>query len=179
MNWSEEILNYWFKELEPKDWFKKSDELDQQIRSRFHDLWVSEQEHSHPKFLGSAREALAAIILFDQFPRNMFRGEAKSFSTDSKALALTEESIKKNYDKELGESEKTFMYMPLQHSEDPSIQELSVMVFTELGNEYTLSYAKEHKMIIDQFGRFPHRNKILGRESTTKETEFLKEHSGF
>jgi uncharacterized protein (DUF924 family) len=109
------------------------------------------------------------VILFDQFPRNMFRGHADAYATDTLALAIAKRAIDKDFDKELAPDERKFLYMPFQHSEDLADQNRAVLLFTELGDEHQLGYAKHHREIIERFGRFPHRNAILGRASRSEE----------
>lgn len=165
-------------------WWKKNNEVDQTIRKWACPLYnslVQGQLHDWKQQPGGW---LATIILADQFPRNMFRGTARSFERDELALSLALEGIEKGVDRQLRWPERVFFYMPLEHSESPEMQELSVQQFTALagdvpGEEQDLVYgyidfAIKHREIINRFGRFPHRNGILGRESTDEELEFLK-----
>jgi uncharacterized protein (DUF924 family) len=122
-------------------------------------------------FLGSPREALAAIVLFDQFPRNMHRGQADQFSTDPLALAVAKAAVDKGLDDQLGPEERGFLYMPFQHSESIEEQKRSVALFTALGDPRQLRYAHLHHDVIDRFGRFPHRNFVLGRQPRRAEIE--------
>ncbi len=118
---------------------------------------------------------LAAILVLDQFPRNMFRGDSRAFAADAAALALAKRAIAEGIDARLSPEQRAFLYMPFQHSEDAADQERSVQLFTALGNLLNLDFALRHKAIIDRFGRFPHRNAILGRATTQDEAAFLKE----
>jgi uncharacterized protein (DUF924 family) len=158
----DEILGFWFG-LSKEQWFKADAEFDAQIRERFRDLWETQQGSPASAFLASPREALAAVVLFDQFPRNMFRGHADQFATDHLALAVAREAVERGYDESLSEGERGILYMPFQHSEDLDDQQRSLALFTALGDDYQLRYARKHHDVIERFGRFPHRNAILGR----------------
>ncbi|HXS48850.1 MAG TPA: DUF924 family protein [Sphingomicrobium sp.] len=121
-------------------------------------------------FLADPLTALAAVILFDQFPRNMFRGHADAYATDANALAIAKGAVDRGLDKELAPDERKFLYMPFMHSEKLEHQNRAVLLFTELRDDHQLGYAKHHRDIIERFGRFPHRNAILGRASRPEET---------
>ena len=168
--WVGEVRDYWFG-LSPEQWWKADPALDSQIRERFLDLWDEQGRRPISDFLGSPEEALAAVILFDQFSRNMFRGHADSFATDHMALAIAKAAIDRGYDDRLSPAERGFLYMPFQHSEDLDDQQRSVLLFTVLRDDYQLRFAKLHHDVIERFGRFPHRNKILGREPRPAEIE--------
>jgi len=156
------ILDFWFA-LDREDWWRPGPELDARIRKRFEGLWEEQREHVPEHFLGSAEEALAATILFDQFPRNMFRGHADQYSTDHLALVIAKAAVDKGFDEQVETEERIFFYMPFQHSEDLAEQDRGVLLVTALGDANYLSYAKKHRDVIARFGRFPHRNAILGR----------------
>lgn len=156
--WVDDVLSFWFEELTTEDWFKRSTEVDETIRSRFGDLY--ERLKSNPPEITDADTALAAIIVLDQFPRNMFRGEA-------------------SFDSDIGQHRRAFMYMPLMHSESLSDQEKAVELFTALGNENSLKFCIEHRDVIARYGRFPHRNRALERKNTPDELEYLKTASGY
>jgi uncharacterized protein (DUF924 family) len=160
-SWSDEILAFWFG-LEPEQWWRDN-ELDADITDRFQELWEEKRTQPATAFLGSPREAVAAVILFDQFPRNMFRDHADQFATDHLALSIAKAAIEREYDEALNSSERPFLYMPFQHSEDLDDQQRSVALFTALGEPEQLRYAKLHHDVIERFGRFPHRNAVLGR----------------
>lgn len=160
-SWTDEVLDFWFG-LTPEQWWR-DDDLDSVIRERFGELWEEQRTQPASSFLGSPREALAAVILFDQFPRNMFRDHADSFATDHLGLAIAKAAIERGYDEEMSEAERGFLYMPFQHSEDLGDQRRSMGLFTALGDEDQLRYAKLHHDVIERFGRFPHRNATLGR----------------
>jgi len=144
------------------------------IRARF--LGLHERVAAAPEgeLLADPRTALAAVIVLDQFSRNMFRGSAGAFATDAKALVLADEAVACGFDSRLSQKERLFLYLPFEHSENPAMQTRSVALFTALGDPEQSKYAEAHKAIIDRFGRFPHRNAILGRPSTAAEEAFLK-----
>jgi uncharacterized protein (DUF924 family) len=169
MGWQDDVLGFWFG-LDPKQWWKADSALDAEIGERFRGVWEAERENVPQAFLGGAREALAAVILFDQFPRNMFRGQADQFSTDPLALAVAKGALDNGLDERLDGNERVFLYMPFQHSEDIGDQRRSLALFTALGDAYHLGYAKKHHDVIERFGRFPHRNAILGRPPRAAET---------
>lgn len=160
--WIDEIIAFWFS-LDPKQWWTADPELDSEVRERFFDLWEEQKQSHAADFLGSAEEALAAVILFDQFPRNMLRGHADQFATDHLALKIAKAAIERGYDESLEQPKRGFLYMPFQHSEDLDDQQRSVALFTALGDEEQLDFAKKHRDVIERFGRFPHRNAVLGR----------------
>ena len=162
MGWRDEVLDFWFG-LAPEQHWKTDPALDETVRDRFGDLWKEQRQNVPDAFLGSARDALAAVILFDQFPRNMFRGHADQFSTDPLALAVAKGAVDRGFDDELPKEQRVFLYMPFEHSETLEDQQRSLLLFTALGDDYHLGYAKKHHDVIARFGRFPHRNIILGR----------------
>jgi uncharacterized protein (DUF924 family) len=161
-SWVREVLAFWFG-LDPEQWWKADTELDLACRTRFETLWEEQRSRPADDFLGSAEEALAAIILFDQLPRNMFRGLADQFATDHLALAIAKAAVERGYDEALEQPRRGFFYMPFQHSEDLDDQRRSLALFGALGDAELLHYARLHHDVIERFGRFPHRNAILGR----------------
>lgn len=177
--WIDDVLGFWFGELTPKDWFTGSDEADERIRSRFLPVYEQLRKELPQAALSEPRAALAAILVFDQFPRNMFRSKPEAFATDQMALQLSANAVEKGLDADMTPQERQFLYMPYMHSEVLADQERAVMLFSELGNEEARKFAVEHSEIVARFGRFPHRNKALGRESTQEELDFLKEHAGY
>jgi uncharacterized protein (DUF924 family) len=168
--WTRQVLDFWFG-LQFEQWWKADPELDERVREQFLELWEEQKQRPISDFLGSAEEALAAVVLFDQLPRNMFRGHADSFATDHMALAIAKRAIDLGYDEALTERQRGVLYMPFQHSEDLADQQRSVGLFTALGDEEQLRFAKLHHDVIDRFGRFPHRNSILGRSPRAAELE--------
>ena len=141
------------------------------IRERFGELRDDKRQLPAESFLGDPRTALAAVVLFDQFPRNMFRGLAEQFSTDPLALAVAWQAVQRGLDEQLSAAERGVLYMPFQHSEDVDDQRQSLLLFTALGDDHLLGYAKKHHDIVAKFGRFPHRNAILGRQPREAEIE--------
>ena len=170
MAWPDEVLDFWFA-LDKAQWWKADAALDREIRERFLPLWERERGKLPGDFLASARDALAAVVLFDQFPRNMLRGHADQFSTDRLALAVAQGAVDRGLDRAMSPAERGVLYMPFQHSEDREDQKRSLALFTALGDDYQLGYAKKHHDVIERFGRFPHRNKILGRTPRPAEIE--------
>ena len=167
--WQDEVLAYWFG-LKPQQWFFDKS-LDEEIQERFADLWEDQRTRPADAFMTSSREALAAVILFDQFPRNMFREHADQFATDHLALQIAKAAIDRGYDDQLAEAERSFLYMPFQHSEDFGDQQRSLTLYTALGDPESLRFARLHHDVIERFGRFPHRNAVLGREPRQAEIE--------
>lgn len=161
-DWRSEVLKFWFG-LTPEQWWKADPDLDHAIKQKFLKLWAQKRQLPADTFLDDALTALAAVILFDQFPRNMFRGHADQFATDHIALAIAKAAIGRELDDELQPQERGFLYMPFQHREDLDDQRRSVQLFTKLGDDYQLGFAKKHHDVIERFGRFPHRNAMLGR----------------
>jgi uncharacterized protein (DUF924 family) len=169
--WTEDVLSYWFG-LDPKQWWNGGAELDADIRKRFAALWDEQRSRPVSDFLaGGAREALAAVVLFDQFPRNMFRGHADQFATDHLALAIAIAAVDGGWDDRLAPLERGILYMPYQHSESLDDQQRSVALFTALGDGNQLDFARKHLQVIERFGRFPHRNAVLGRRPRATEIE--------
>ena len=169
-DWRSEILKYWFG-LDPERWWKADPEVDHEIRRRFLKLWSERRELPAAAFLDHPLTALAGVILFDQFPRNMFRGHADQFATDPLARAIARAAVDRNFDDALAPQERGFLYMPFEHSEDRADQRRSLVLFTALGDDYLLGYARKHHDVIDRFGRFPHRNAILGRAPRPNEID--------
>ncbi len=165
--WTRDVLDFWF--AHPDDWFRGPPAFDDEVRERFLDLWEAERQRQVIDFLYEEKDALAAVILFDQFPRNMFRGHADQFSTDHLALAIAKNAVDLDYDHDMTKNERAFLYMPFQHSEDPKEQLQSLLLYTALGDEGLLGFARKHHDVIERFGRFPHRNAILGRKPTAIE----------
>ena len=174
--WVGQVIRYWFEELQPEAWFRKDERVDAAIRERFGSLY-EELTQIRPEQLTTPLELVAAVIALDQFPRTMFRGTPRAFATDALALAISQHAIAAGFDRQLTQQQRLFLYMPFQHSENRAVQARSIELFTQLGEN--LSYAQRHQEIIDRFGRFPHRNAVLGRTSTPEETEFVATHRGF
>ncbi len=163
-----EVLDFWFSHGRD-DWWRPDAAFDAEIRKRFLALWEEQREQVPEHFLGSADAALAAVILFDQLPRNMFRGHADQFATDPLALAVARGAVERGHDDGMTSARRGFLYMPFQHSEDLRDQRQSLLLFTALGDKEMLDYARKHHDVIERFGRFPHRNAVLGRKPTAIE----------
>jgi uncharacterized protein (DUF924 family) len=173
--WADEVLDFWFRELDRKAWFEKSDATDALIRSRFLALHGKlARELTIPSQL-PPRAMLAAIIVFDQFSRNIFRGTPRAFATDPLALGLARQVVDAGLDRDFSKDERMFLYLPFEHSEQATEQVRCCALFALLEDPELMHYAQAHKDIVDRFGRFPHRNAILGRVSTPEEIEFLKQ----
>ena len=181
-----EILDFWFgREGEEsyrefrEAWFIKDSEFDREVRDRFEGAYEEAAAGKLDHWKDEAWSCLALIILLDQFPRNMFRGDPKTYAADDKALEAARHAVEHAYDRELPPYGRLFVYLPFEHSEDLEDQRSSVELFRELsaemGSEDLLGYAVRHLEIIERFGRFPHRNEILGRATTSEEAEFLRE----
>lgn len=177
--WAAEVLSFWFGELRPEQWFSGGAELDATIRQRFADLHARLARDVPPACRTEPDAALAAVIALDQFPRNIHRGGAQAFSTDDMAISLARNAVDKGLHDTLGPAERKFLFMPFMHSENLADQERGVSLFRAVGDEEALRYAIEHRDIIHDYGRFPHRNRTLGRESTEAEKAFLARHQGF
>jgi len=167
-DWRADVLKFWFGLAEPQ-WWREDDALDDDIRRRFLKLWSEKRELPTDAFLTDPLTALAGVILFDQLPRNMFRGSAEQFATDPLALAIAKTAVDLKFDAELQPQERAFLYMPFEHSERIEDQNRSLLLFTELGDAKMLHFARLHHDIIEQFGRFPHRNAMLGRSARADE----------
>lgn len=170
-----DILSFWFEEIPAQSHFKKDDKFDATIRERF--LSVHQQAIAGELFSwrSTPEGRLAEIIILDQFSRNIFRDQAAAFAYDGLALVLAQEAVAGGADMKIAKERRAFFYLPYEHSESATIHEIALKLFTELGIESTLDYEKKHKVIIDRFGRYPHRNKIMGRASSPEEIEFLKQ----
>jgi uncharacterized protein (DUF924 family) len=172
--WVGEVLHFWLDELEEAQWFANSDAIDAQIRARF--LPLHRRIAADPGSIPTApRPLLAAVIVLDQFSRNIFRGTATAFAADPIARELSRTAVKQRFDGGMNQQERLFLYMPFEHSENREDQALAVELIARLGNEGWTGDAIAHKTIVEQFGRFPHRNATLGRHSSQREVAFLQE----
>jgi uncharacterized protein (DUF924 family) len=173
---AKDVLDFWLDEVGEKGWFGGGDELDQRIRDRFLPAWEAAMEGRLGLWLTTPREALAYVILLDQFPRNMFRGDSRCFASDPLARAAAKTAVNREWDLQVPERERVFFYLPLEHSENLVDQDRSVRLtrarMPTLGADY-LVHARAHREQIRRFGRFPTRNEILRRPSTPAEAEFL------
>ena len=187
----EAILGFWFGEKDALDfgqpqqfWFRKNPQQDSQIKQMFEPIYLKAKAAELDQWKEEALSCLALIIVLDQFPRNIYRGKPQAFATDTQALILAQYAIANKYYQLLLPVQRWFLYLPFEHSENLADQETAVKLFSTLKDDphsqSSIAYAERHLKIIQDFGRFPHRNKILGRESTPEEIEFLKQPgSGF
>jgi uncharacterized protein (DUF924 family) len=184
MSSPQEVLDFWFGREGEEDygefreaWFNRDPEFDREIRDRFEPVYEQAAAGRLDHWKSEARSCLALIVVLDQFPRNMYRGDARMYAADEKAREAARHAVEHAYDRELSPYGRLFMYLPFEHSEELDDQRLSVELFrglaTEMGSEDLLGYAVRHLEIIERFGRFPHRNEILGRRTTPEETKFL------
>ena len=167
------VLAFWFDELDSSQWFKKDTGLDTLIRSRFEPVHSAAANGELWPWRANAEGRLAEIIVLDQFSRNIYRDTPRAFTCDSMALVLAQEAIRAQADFVLTTEQKTFLYMPFMHSESLDVHDVAMELFNTEGMENTLDYEVQHRDIIARFGRYPHRNDILGRPSTPEETRFL------
>lgn len=170
-DWAAALLDFWFNQVGAKGWWDHDPALDRQCLTRFEKLWQEKRQLPAGDFLQRADDALAAILLFDQLPRNMFRGSAQAFASDALARDVARGAIAQGYDIQIGGPGRLFFYMPFQHSEDLEDQKLSVSLFEGAGDASSLDFARKHLAIIERFGRFPHRNAALGRATLPGEEE--------
>jgi uncharacterized protein (DUF924 family) len=161
-DWRADVLKFWFG-LDEGQWWRGGDELDDRIKQNFAKLFWEKRQLPVDRFTTDPLTALAGVILFDQFPRNMFRGSAEQFATDELALGIAKKAVANGFDDQLEPRERGFLYIPFEHSEKLDDQKRALLLFTSLGDDKMLHYARLHHDIIERFGRFPHRNAMLGR----------------
>ena len=174
----EDILAFWFDECTPKDWFTKNTDFDARVTERFSDTYDAAVREALDNWQETPLGALALVIVLDQFPRNMFRDSERSFASDAKALAVTRAALARGDDitASFTDHHRQFLYMPLMHSEDEEDQKACVRLAKQrTGNELLQDFARQHLRIVERYGRFPHRNALLRRDSTAEEIEFLKQ----
>jgi uncharacterized protein (DUF924 family) len=179
MNWINAVNQFWFEDLGPNDWFGGGPRIDAAIRERFGGLRDDLKKNPPSIEQLDTRGLVAAVIVFDQFSRNLFRRSAEAYATDYLALTLASSGVNRSLDASLGLHQRQFLYMPFMHSEDPKMQAHSVALFGRLGDTELLGYAEHHHAVIKRFGRFPHRNALLRRQSTAPEREFLRRETEF
>lgn len=172
---AQDILNFWFQELDSKQHFIKDPALDAAIRQRFGATLEAAARCELFGWRGAPQGRLAEIVVLDQFSRNIFRDTAHAFAQDPLALVLAQELVASGLDQSLTPTQRSFAYMPYMHSESPVVQAESVRLFSQAGLESNLNFALRHQAIVVRFGRFPHRNAILGRPSSAEEIAFLNE----
>jgi uncharacterized protein (DUF924 family) len=175
--WVQEVLDFWFAELGESAWFSRDARVDACIRERFLALHGRLSADAGGGVTG-ARPLLAAVIVLDQFSRNLYRDSARAFASDALARHLARRAIAEGLDSEMRPAERYFLYLPFEHSEAPADQALAVDLITRLDCEEWTKYVVAHKALIDRFGRFPHRNAVLGRQSSAEEIAALKQPMG-
>lgn len=171
----QEIITFWFEEIDSKKWWIKDPDFDQLLMDRFSTIHAKAAACELYHWRTCAEGRLAEIIVLDQFSRNMFRDSAKAFANDTLALSLAQHAIELGLDQQLPTQQRSFMYLPYMHSESLVIHEQAVKLYEKMGVAGNLDFEYKHKAIIDRFGRYPHRNAVLGRESTSEELAFLQQ----
>ena len=172
---AEEILRFWFEEIEPEQQFEKDADFDATIRARFGATYEAAAAGKLDHWEAEPRSCLALVILLDQFSRNMFRDTARMYESDAKSLAIAKRAVADGGYTSLPQDHQRFLFLTYEHSEDLEDQRTCMALMDSLDDKRNLEYAHNHLVIVERFGRFPHRNSILGRHSTAEEIEFLKE----
>ena len=167
--WAAELLHVWFHKLRPTDWFAPDPRVDAMLRARFARELAGLSRRPAEAFLSDPHTALAAVLLFDQLPRNLYRGTRGAFATDALARAIATAALARGWDAGLTRPQRQFLAMPLMHSEGIADQRRSLETYAQLGTRYGWPFARSHYRMIARFGRFPHRNAVLGRISTAAE----------
>jgi len=175
----QDILDFWYAPDMRTKWFASTPQIDAMMRERFEQVWESAHTGTLESWNNTPTGCLALVIVLDQFPLNMFRGTAKSFSTEQQAVAVTKQAITQGYDQQIDKEHVAFLYLPLMHSENLVDQDLCVTLFEAAGLENNLRFARHHHEIVRRFGRFPHRNAILGRTSSAEELAYLDSKEAF
>lgn len=170
----EDILRFWFSQRVRPLWFKSTPEFDDELRQRYQSVWGLARAGTYDHWELEPRSALALVIVLDQFPLNMFRADARQYSTEAHAREVSARAMDKGFDAQLTAEEKAFLYLPFMHSESLADQDLAVELYRGAGLTDNLRYAEHHRDVVRRFGRFPHRNEVLGRNSTAEELEYLK-----
>jgi uncharacterized protein (DUF924 family) len=173
------VLDFWFTKPMNEHWFSSTSDIDQQITDNYESIWQQAKNGQLSHWQESAEGCLALCIVLDQMPLNMFRNQAKGFSTEQQSVGITKDAITKGFDLAIAKDRVAFLYIPLMHSENLRDQDLSVECFQKAGLDQNHHFAKHHRELIREYGRFPHRNEILDRESTQAEIEYLKSKQAF
>lgn len=173
------VLDFWYSERMQKHWFFSTPEIDQEILDKYESLWQQAASGEIDSWCETSAGSLALVIVLDQFPLNMFRNQTKTFSTGDQAISVSRNAIDNKQNEQIAKDRVAFLYMPLMHSEDMDDQDLSVKMFTKAGLNGFIKFAKQHRDIVKRFGRFPHRNAILSRDSTAEELAYLASDEGF
>ena len=175
----QEILDFWFSDEVRKLWFNSTAEFDALLRERYLSLWQQASRGELNHWMQTPEGCLALVIILDQFPLNMFRGEAQSFASEAQSRDVAQTAIQHNFDRALADQQRAFLYMPYMHSEALADQKRALELFDQPGLEGNLRFARHHHDIVEKFGRFPHRNKALGRKSSAAEIEYLNSKEAF
>jgi len=175
----QDVLMFWFDELTPQQWFNSFDDVDQAIANRFSTAHEAASKGELFEWRETPDGRLAEIIVLDQFARNLFRGDPRSFATDTLALVLAQEAIAAGDDQRIDPERLAFLYMPFMHSESLLMHEIAEKLFDQPGMEMNLKSLRSHTKVLQRFGRYPHRNAAVGRQSTADEIDFLKDGRGF
>ncbi len=179
METPQSIVDFWFSEPVRKRWFDSTPEFDAQLKQRFEGVWEAAARGDLADWEATPEGVLALVIVLDQFPLNMFRGRPESFATEAASRAVAERAIARDFDAQLDDEGKPFLYLPFMHSEALQDQERSVALFAAAGLEASLKWARHHRDIVKRFGRFPHRNAILGRANSAEEQAYLDDPGAF
>lgn len=174
-----EILDFWYNPPISEHWFASTPAIDEAIRQRYATTWKQAVAGELDDWQTDAKGCLALCIVLDQFPLNMYRGKPESFSSEQQAVTVSKQAIARGFDRQLAKDQVAFLYMPLMHSEHLADQDESVRVFDKAGLQDNARFAHHHRELIRRFGRFPHRNAILGRQSTAAELEYLNSSQAF
>ena len=174
-----QIIDYWYSDEVRQHWFSSTPALDNEIKSNYETIWESARSGKLDMWRNTPEGCLALTIILDQMPLNMFRGLSRSFETEVKAIEVALFAVENGFDEKISSDKLPFLFMPFMHSERLEHQDLSVKLFAKYNLQSFLNFAKHHREIIIRFGRFPHRNKILGRESTNEELEYLESKNSF
>ena len=169
-----DVVSFWFADETKPNWFEGNDEFDAELEKRFGAAYEAARSGQLDAWAENPQSALALILLLDQIPRNIHRNTPEAFATDAQALALAKQAIERGFDTALTAEQRQFLYLPFMHSEQLAEQERGVELYSALGVAEPLDFMRRHRDIIARFGRFPHRNKILGRASSDEEEAFLK-----
>lgn len=173
------LIDFWFSEEVSQYWFNAPLSFDQHLLETYGELWQQAKNGGLDDWCEHATASLALVILLDQFPLNMFRGTTKSFSTEAQSRTVANLAVERKFDLDMSPQHKSFLYMPFMHSENLDDQARALQLFDQPGLESNFRFAKHHYAIVEQFGRFPHRNEILGRESSAAEIEYLNSKQAF
>lgn len=174
-----EIIDFWFSDEVKPLWFKSTPEFDQQLREKYESLWQQGVDGELETWTTSPEGCLALVILFDQFPLNIFRNQAQGYSTEQLARNVADLAIVQGFDQQLTDQQKSFLYLPFMHSENLDDQARAVELFDKAGLGENLRFAHHHYAIVEKYGRFPHRNEVLGRQSTQAEIDYLNSKEAF